>query len=308
MKAPFSKWLFAAGIYNGLWGLSVIVAPYWFFDFAGMERPLYPEIWQCVGMIVGVYGVGYLVAATDSNRHWPIVLVGLLGKIFGPIGFASALASGSFTPKAGLTILTNDLIWWIPFGVLLWRAFEANASTPHPEDVPQIEKGLEKFALESGESIAQASRTAPVVLVLARHLGCVFSRETLSDLVHSRDALKKIGARPLVVHSAEHSLASPVLQCVGWPEEDTIADPQTELYAAFGLRKGSFWDLFSPVVWVRGAKAWFGGHRVGKLTGDGFQMPGVFVIRDGAVIAEYRHKNAADRPDYVALAKGALKA
>lgn len=53
------------------------------FDLTGIARVNYPEIWQCVGMIVGVivgvYGIGYLVAASDPRRHWPIVLVGLLG-------------------------------------------------------------------------------------------------------------------------------------------------------------------------------------------------------------------------------------
>ncbi len=94
-----------------------------FSEFAvrcnGTPRPNYPEIWQCVGMIVGVYGVGYIIAAYDSRRHWPIVLVGLLGKILGPIGFAFALAKGTFPPAFGLTILTNDLLWWIPFFLIL---------------------------------------------------------------------------------------------------------------------------------------------------------------------------------------------
>ncbi len=27
----------------------------------------HPEIWQCVGMIVGVYGIGYLIAAVDPG-------------------------------------------------------------------------------------------------------------------------------------------------------------------------------------------------------------------------------------------------
>ncbi len=70
-------------------------------------------------MIVGVYGIGYLIAAFDSRTHWPIVLVGLLGKIFGPIGFASTLMRGTFPPLFGLTIVTNDLIWWVPFTMIL---------------------------------------------------------------------------------------------------------------------------------------------------------------------------------------------
>ncbi len=73
-------------------------------------------------MIVGVYGIGYLVAAFDSRRHWPIVMVGLLGKILGPLGFGVALAKGTFPVAFGLTILTNDLIWWIPFSMILLDA------------------------------------------------------------------------------------------------------------------------------------------------------------------------------------------
>ena len=121
------KWgLFAAGIYNLVWGAWTILMPDSLFRWAGMEIPRYPEIWQCVGMIVGVYGVGYLIAARDPIRHWPITLVGLLGKIFGPIGFVQAVVSGSFAAKMGLTILTNDLIWWVPFALILKRAYLEN--------------------------------------------------------------------------------------------------------------------------------------------------------------------------------------
>jgi hypothetical protein len=113
------RWLRAAAVYNVVWGTVVIFFPNLLFDLCGMARPNYPEIWQCVGMIVGVYGVGYWAAASDPWRHWPIVLVGLLGKVFGPIGFAGALWTGTFPPVFGLTILTNDLIWWVPFALIL---------------------------------------------------------------------------------------------------------------------------------------------------------------------------------------------
>ena len=125
-RARPSLILLAAAAYNVLWGASVVLFPQWFFTLGGMEPPLYPEIWQCVGMIVGVYGVGYAIAAWDPVRHWPIVFVGLLGKILGPIGFAIAIANGTFTPLAGLTIVANDLIWWAPFGWLLWQAYRAH--------------------------------------------------------------------------------------------------------------------------------------------------------------------------------------
>ena len=115
-------WL--AGIYNLAWGAFIIARPEWLFRWSGAELPRYLEIWQCVGMIVGVYGIGYIAAASNPVRHWPIVLVGLLGKVFGPIGFAGALMKGVFPLKFGATILTNDLIWWIPFGLILWAAWQ----------------------------------------------------------------------------------------------------------------------------------------------------------------------------------------
>ncbi len=112
-----------AGIYNMAWGVSVIAFPNFFFELAGMQVPLYPMIWQCVGMIVGVYGIGYWFAANAPLVHWPITLVGFLGKIFGPIGFAWYLAQGSFPLKWGLIIMFNDLIWWLPFGAILYKVY-----------------------------------------------------------------------------------------------------------------------------------------------------------------------------------------
>ena len=117
------KILKIAAIYNLIWGALIILFPHALFDFAGLPRMNYPGVWQCVGMIVGVYGLGYWIAASDPVRHWPIVLVGFLGKIFGPIGFLQSLYLGVFNLKFGLTIITNDLIWWIPFFLILKNSF-----------------------------------------------------------------------------------------------------------------------------------------------------------------------------------------
>ena len=77
-------------------------------------------------MIVGVYGVGYAIAATDPSRHWPIVLVGMPGKVLGPIGFVQAARSGELPWSFGWTILTNDLIWWPAFVAILWLAWRSS--------------------------------------------------------------------------------------------------------------------------------------------------------------------------------------
>jgi small multidrug resistance pump len=113
------KTLKLAAIYNLIWGAWVILFPNAMFELLDMEKNNYPEIWQCVGMIVGVYGVGYWIAASDPYRHFPIVLVGFLGKILGPIGFAQALLTNRFPLAFGVIIIFNDLIWWPSFFNLL---------------------------------------------------------------------------------------------------------------------------------------------------------------------------------------------
>ena len=113
-----------AAIYNVLWGVWVILFPTALFGLTKMPEPLYLEIWQCVGMIVGVYGIGYWLASNDPIQHYPIVLVGFLGKVFGPIGFLWSLIQGKFPWSFGITIIFNDLIWWIPFGYILYSTYK----------------------------------------------------------------------------------------------------------------------------------------------------------------------------------------
>ena len=58
----------------------------------------------------------------DPLRHWPIVLVGLLGKVLGPIGFLHAAVTGTLPWRFGVVNIFNDLIWWVPFSLLLLAA------------------------------------------------------------------------------------------------------------------------------------------------------------------------------------------
>ena len=96
------------------------------FTLVGMDPLTAPGrgIWQCLGMVIGVYGIGYWCASRDPVRHWPIVFVGLLGKIFGPIGFIWTATRGEIPWAFGVTIPTNDLLWWIPFALILRAAWK----------------------------------------------------------------------------------------------------------------------------------------------------------------------------------------
>lgn len=109
----------AAGAYNILWGLYSAVDPQWLFRFAGMPPLNHPQIFACLGMVVGLYGILYLEVARVPEKGWLLAAVGLLGKILGPIGLAVLILQGQWPPATIVLCLTNDFLWWIPFGLYL---------------------------------------------------------------------------------------------------------------------------------------------------------------------------------------------
>ncbi len=112
-----------AGIYNICWGLWVSIDPNWLFRFAKMELPNYPEIFVCVGMIVGLYGVVYLEIARKLEKSFMLALVGFVGKILGPMGIFYYIYLGKWTFNALIMNLTNDFIWLIPFAIYLYDSW-----------------------------------------------------------------------------------------------------------------------------------------------------------------------------------------
>jgi hypothetical protein len=108
-----------AAIYNMAWGAWVILLPLHFFEITGMEPINHPMIWQGMGMVIGLYGLAYWWASYNPLVFWPIVAVGLLGKLFGPLGFIFNYITGAASSAFGYTLITNDLIWWIPFALIL---------------------------------------------------------------------------------------------------------------------------------------------------------------------------------------------
>ncbi len=119
----------AAGVYNIAWGIWSALDPQWLFRFTGMAPLSEPAIFQCLAMVVGLYGILYFEVARRPSRGWLIAAVGLTGKLLGPAGLAVQIATGAWPPSSIVLCLTNDLIWWIPFGLYLrdaWPYFRAD--------------------------------------------------------------------------------------------------------------------------------------------------------------------------------------
>lgn len=290
------RWLVAAGIYNLLWGAWVIAFPHALFDWSGLERLNHPSIWQCVGMIVGVYGVGYLIASRAPRVHWPIVLVGLVGKILGPLGFAWGIVQGTLPASMGVTILTNDLVWWLPFAMILWDA--ARAQHPLPDTpAPTLSDVLASERDQHGVTLGELCGDRPLLVVLTRHAGCTFCKETLAKLSAHKSDISAQGWNIAVVTMSTPRANQQHAQAYGLADVSWFSDPDRRVYRALELGRGGFLQLFGPAVLFRGIAAGLRGHGVGRLEGDGFQMPGTFVLHRGRIVRAYRHQRASDVPD-----------
>ena len=301
---PVRPWmriaLTAAAAYNILWGAWVVLFPEAIFRWAGITPPLYAPLWQCIGMIVAAYGVGYAIAAQAPLQHWPIVLVGLIGKILGPIGFLQAATSGQLPWSFGVTIITNDLIWVVPFALILRAAFiqwRLEDGRRVYEEASQVL--LETVRTNSGETVAAMSHQGPVLMAFLRHAGCPFCKEAATDLAREKAMLDSLGVRLVLVHMGDERAGEQFFTSYDLSDSPRISDAERTLYRAFRLRRGRLGQLFGVRVWWRAIAAAWRGHWPGRLQGDGFQMPGLFLVRNGRIVRTFRYETAADRPDYV---------
>lgn len=298
--------LLAAGVYNLIWGAVAVLSPEWMLRVLGVEpASIAPQLWQCIGMIVGVYGVGYLLASRHPFHHWVITLVGLLGKVLGPIGFVASVSNGSLPGSMGWTILTNDVIWWIPFAMILWGALRFHHVTGSAYEIPEADDPLREIKSNTGDLLNDLASSTPQLVLFLRHAGCTFCREALSDLSKQRSKIEESGCGIAIVHLGPDSEENDkFFEQYGLGDLPRFSDPQSRLYRQFGLDLGGFSQLFGLRVWIRALIAGvLNGHGIGAAQGNSFQMPGIYLFHKNQILGGFRHNTASDRPDYLALAR-----
>lgn len=115
-----------AAAYNIAWATWSAIDPQWTFRLAGMEPLNHPDVFRCLAMVIGLYGVAYAEVARRPEHGWVIAAIGLTGKVLGPLGMVAGVARGAWPRAALIQVVTNDLIWWVPFALYLrdaWPAF-----------------------------------------------------------------------------------------------------------------------------------------------------------------------------------------
>lgn len=307
MKPPSTtpRWmprvLLAAAFCNVVWGVWVVCWPNAAFTIAGVPLPNYPQLWQCIGVVLGVFGLGYAIAASDPARHWPIVFLGLVGKILAPFSLAHALWVGALPWTLGWMCVTLEVLWWLPFALILRQAWENFRNEGMAEALTEAAV-LRETVTSHDTSVTMLSFEKPVLLVMLRHVGCTFCRNAMADISRLKPRIENTGAEIVLGHMSTPPEFKPFAERYGLGGIAAVADPERRLYLGLGLKRGTFLQLFGPRVWWRGAKAFFSGHGAGKLQGDATQMPGTFLIHQGRVVRRYEHQDTSDKPDYVGLA------
>ena len=175
-----------------------------------------------------------------------------------------------------------------------------------PADALAVAKVLERALTQSGDNIMDLSAASPVLLVFLRHAGCSFCRETLGDLARERGVIERSGTRIVLVHMGETAAFDALLLKYGLSEVDRISDADRDLYRAFGIKRGTLRQLFGLKVLWRGL---LGGvvakHGIAPAKTDSSQMPAIFLVHHASIVRRFRHRSAADRPDYLAFCRGA---
>lgn len=139
---------------------------------------------------------------------------------------------------------------------------------------------------------------APVLLVFLRFFGCIFCRETVSDL---RDLSEQQPDFPKVIFVSEAAkIEVQAFLRRYWPTAATISDTDRTMYEAFGVGK-SLLKTFSPGVFKATRRALEKGHERGAADGNIFRMPGVFLVQDDVILWSHDFRHAGELPDFAHL-------
>jgi len=150
----------------------------------------------------------------------------------------------------------------------------------------------------TGQTLVELSSERPVLVAFLRHSGCTFCRELLADLARRRREIEAAGIGIVLVHLEQDADVAELAARYGLADVPRIADPEQRLYEAFNLRRMSPIEMLNPAVWLGGFRtAILKRHGFGRVKGDVLQMPGVFLVRDGEILAGYRHRTPASSCD-----------
>jgi thiol-disulfide isomerase/thioredoxin len=179
-------------------------------------------------------------------------------------------------------------------------------TTTATEAVDGVAATLAAIHTESGANLLALAEASPVLLVFLRHFGCPFCRKTISDVAGLQQELADRGVRPVFVHLGTPEIAQKHFDYYGLGGVERIHDRGAAIYQqpAFALsRQHPLLSTLHPAVFWVWLKRAVGKHGIGKIQGDGHQMPGIFFLKGPKIVRRFVHRHIADEPDYLDLVR-----
>ncbi len=135
----------------------------------------------------------------------------------------------------------------------------------------------------------------------------MFCHEALAEVSAKMNAVNSAGARVVLVHMVDESVAAPLMAEHGLENASRVSDPDRKLYEAFGLERGGAGAMLAPKVWACGIKASLAGHLPRRPKGDVRQMPGAFLVHKNRILNSFRAKTISDKPDLESFVRVGLQ-
>jgi hypothetical protein len=86
-----------------------------------------------------------------------------------------------------------------------------------------------------------------------------------------------------------------------WPTARAIADPDHQLYHAFGIERGTSDQFMNPSIIACGIRATLKGNFNGRIQGDARLMPGLFLVANDTILWHHDYRNPGDHPNFATL-------
>ncbi|PYY03052.1 MAG: hypothetical protein DMG64_09315 [Acidobacteria bacterium] len=130
----------------------------------------------------------------------------------------------------------------------------------------------------------------------------------MAEIRKKRSEIAATGTQLAFVHMGTEEQARKFFSKFALNGEHRVSDPEQKLYKTFSLRRGKLSQLFGLKVWKREFRDRITlTYGMGKIIGDSFQLPGLFLIHYSEILKSFRHESVADEVDYVAMARNHLR-
>ena len=107
-----------AGIYNIIAGLCMMFFYHEGFKFLNVAKPELAMPIQLVGLLVAIFGVGYLMVDRNPAENRNVLFLGFLSKLLGPLLAIGHIASGNLPIVMLVVLFFADGIYLIPFWMI----------------------------------------------------------------------------------------------------------------------------------------------------------------------------------------------